>query len=218
MTPGPFEIQRGRRFRPWDHQPEVVYVPVPAVPAPTSPSPSASGSGPSASIETGDARATYERVVPSPPSTPPAFVVSDAHAIVDVADLHSGLSETDRKRIDGAAEFAREMVILSEKADRADVAWNRYVAGCHLEVLSVSAGAFAGGRDWFGFAWASATASRPTEACAEAGTFFALVDQVKDGMCVAEERARRASVYPGIRRELRTKYRLDWDGWDRVCR
>jgi hypothetical protein len=25
-------------------------------------------------------------------------------------------------------------------------------------------------------------------------------------------------AYPGTRRELRARYRLEWEGWDRVCR
>lgn len=128
------------------------------------------------------------------------------------------LTDTDRKRLAGTAEFESDMTQLSAKADRADVAWRRYVGGCRLEITRVSAGAVIGGRDWFGYAWTSANSTRPTEACAEAGTFYAIVGQVKDEMCVAEERARRSSVHPGARRDLRTKYRLDWDGWDRVCR
>ena len=106
---------------------------------------------------------------------------------------------------------------MSAKSDQADIAWKRYVEGCGLEVTHADAGAAIGGRTWFAVAWASTTTTRVTDACAEAGTFFALVDQIKRGMCVAEDRARQASVYPGTRREVRRKYRMDWDGWDSVC-
>jgi hypothetical protein len=132
-----------------------------------------------------------------------------------VADAE--LTDTDRRRASGTAEFETHMVQLSAKADRADLAWRRYVEDCRLEVTSGSAGAVGGTRGWFGYAWESATSPRATKTCMAAERFRALVDQVKDGMCVAEERARTASVYPGVRRELRTKYRLDWDGWDRIC-
>jgi hypothetical protein len=128
------------------------------------------------------------------------------------------LSDTERHRLQGAVGFEQDLVRLSQKADQADIAWRRYVEGCRLEITTVSAGAFIGGRDWFGAAWASSVSTRPSEACAEAGTFYALTAQVKAGMCVAEENARVADVYPGDRRELRRRYRLDWDGWDRVCR
>ena len=33
-------------------------------------------------------------------------------------------------------------------------------------------------------------------------------------MVSADEAARTASVYPGVRRDLRRKYKLDWDGWE----
>ena len=34
-------------------------------------------------------------------------------------------------------------------------------------------------------------------------------------MQAADEAARRADVYPGTRRDLRQRYRLDYAGWDR---
>jgi len=52
-----------------------------------------------------------------------------------VAD--SELTDTDRKRASGTAEFETDMVQLSAKADRADVAWRRYVEDCRLQVTSV---------------------------------------------------------------------------------
>jgi hypothetical protein len=126
-------------------------------------------------------------------------------------------SPMDRARRLGAIRFEQEMQILEAKADRADIAWRRYVAGCSVNVTAVSAGAAAGGRDWFAYGFATVVTREMTEACAEAGTFFSLIQQVKHGMCVAEDAARRAAVYPGTRREIRERYRLDWDGWDRVC-
>ena len=39
--------------------------------------------------------------------------------------------------------------------------------------------------------------------------------QIHDAMAKASEGARRVGVYPGTMRDLRRKYRLDWDGWDR---
>jgi hypothetical protein len=34
----------------------------------------------------------------------------------------------------GVVDFERSMAKFSEKADRADIAWQRFVAGCHLDV------------------------------------------------------------------------------------
>ena len=106
---------------------------------------------------------------------------------------------------------------LVEKADEADIAWERYLEGCRENVISVTAAAGYADREWIAVAGANVTARWWTDSCAEAGTFYALFRQVKKGMCLAEENARRASVYPGARRELRRRYRLDWGGWDRAC-
>jgi hypothetical protein len=127
-------------------------------------------------------------------------------------------SEIEVKRRVGTEDFEREIALLSRKADEADVAWQRYLEGCRLNVSSATAVAGVADRDWFVVAGANVTTSQWTDACAEAGTFFALVRQVRDGVCVAEDRARQHWVYPGVRRDIRHKYRLDWEGWDNACR
>jgi hypothetical protein len=38
---------------------------------------------------------------------------------------------------------------------------------------------------------------------------------IRDEVVAAEEAARKAAVFPGARRDLRRKYRLDYPGWDR---
>jgi hypothetical protein len=40
-------------------------------------------------------------------------------------------------------------------------------------------------------------------------------DGLKRALQEAEEEARRADIYPGTRRELRRKFRLDHPGWER---
>ena len=128
------------------------------------------------------------------------------------------LTDTERQRRKGTTEFETDMAQLSAKADRADVAWRRYIKDCRVDMTRVAVSTTAGGRDWFGYAWAATNSTGQTVVCAEARTFYALADQVKDGICLAEEKARRSSVYPGTRRELRRAYRLEWDGWDQDCR
>ena len=39
--------------------------------------------------------------------------------------------------------------------------------------------------------------------------------RVHEVLLVATEAARRRGVFPGTVRDLRRKYRLEWDGWDR---
>ena len=42
-----------------------------------------------------------------------------------------------------------------------------------------------------------------------------LANGLRASMSSADETARAAAVYPGVRRDLRKKYKLEWDGWDR---
>jgi hypothetical protein len=195
-------VARMRRAREAPPQQQVIYVPVAVGPSAT-PSPTAS--------------AQAEQIAPSaaPPlqAEPPT-----AAATVPPGEPPPAEDEVAMKRRLGAQEFERDMGYLARKADDADIAWERFLAGCRVNVTSVVAVAGVADRDWLAVAGVSVVQKQWTDACAEAGTFFALAHQVHDGVCVAMDRARRNWVYPGTTRDLRHKYRLDWDGWDSSCR
>jgi hypothetical protein len=40
-------------------------------------------------------------------------------------------------------------------------------------------------------------------------------NQFRAAMVSADEFARRAEVFPGVRRDIRRRYKLDWNGWER---
>ena len=212
---------RERREAP--QQPSVVYVPIPG-PLATS-QPGTGTASPSTDVS-GEVLGTAP--VDEPVRTVPILQaqLDSRPAPMPVSEAVEAETETDRQRKLGMAEFERAMVRLAAKADQADIAWERYLAGCRENITTATSSAVAvagaANRDWIGFVGVAATSSVTvrtwTEACAEAGAFFALADQVRVGMCVAEDLARRSSVYPGVRRDVRTKYRLDWSGWDTYCR
>jgi hypothetical protein len=127
-------------------------------------------------------------------------------------------SEMDARRRLGADEFNRYMAALSGKADQVDVVWQQFREGCGAGLVAPSASSVAADRAWLAFIGSGIDTRTWTETCAEAGTLFALVRQVREGVCVAEDRARQSWVYPGVRRDLRHAYRLDWEGWERECR
>jgi hypothetical protein len=188
---------------------EVVYVPVPAQPGET--------------LRVEASLPPVDTVPNSAPATPLPFAIvredSRAPESLAVAPMEQESLETEvdvRRRI-GAQTFERQVAALANKADQADVAWQRYREGCRMNLTSVTAVAGAADRDWLVVAGVNVTTQTWTEACAEAGTFFALVRQVRDGMCTAEDGARQSWVLPGTRRDLRHRYRLDWDGWDSAC-
>lgn len=201
------KIRDAREAKARQQQPQVVHVPVPA-------------------------HQTSPRIIPQtvPPQTVPAAMPS-----VSAQPMPSLLpqqpqqqqemtppttleSETDRRRRIGADYFERQIVVLASKADQADIAWSRFAAGCRQEITTVTAFAGVADRDWIAVASVSVTTTRWPDACADLGTFLALVQQIRDGMCVAEDRARQDWIYPGVRRDIRHRHRLDWSGWDTVCR
>ncbi len=152
-------------------------------------------------------------------------IAAELHGVAPAVPQPAAESDLDATRRTGAEAFARSIAAAAAKADQADVAWGRYSEGCRENVIQVSttsvAVAAVGDRDWFGIAGAAATStvtmSQWTEACAEIGTFLALITQVHGAVCQAEDRARQSHVYPGVRRDIRQRYRLEWYGWDHFC-
>jgi hypothetical protein len=53
----------------------------------------------------------------------------------------------------------------------------------------------------------------------QCGPYYADVrtraNDIRTDVLALDEAARQAAIYPGTRRDLRRKYRLDYDGWDR---
>jgi S1-C subfamily serine protease len=123
----------------------------------------------------------------------------------------SARSQTDVMRDEGAAQFERVMQAAARRADSLDDYWSRFRNACRVTVEPNG-----GDREWFGV-W-----DRPPSfntADAQCTSWLSDIRQmagaVRTAMASADEVARTASVYPGVRRELRRKYKLDWDGWER---
>jgi hypothetical protein len=124
-------------------------------------------------------------------------------------------SESEVLRGHGVEQFERVVQALARQADGIDVEWRRYRTAC---AGNTALGAVMNGRDWFGIWEADGTAknSESTSQC------FVLRSDIVTravsldvGMQQAEENARRAGVYPGVARDIRRKYTMDWTGWDR---
>ena len=73
-----------------------------------------------------------------------------------------------------------------------------------------------GDRQWFGV-WAKPPEIRA--AIPDCSVWLADLVQLASGvrttMTAAEDNARRGGVYPGEARDLRRKYHLAWDGWEK---
>jgi S1-C subfamily serine protease len=123
----------------------------------------------------------------------------------------SGPSQADAVREAGEAQFDQGTRALARRADQLDDYWQRFRARCNP--ASIGGG---GDREWFG-SWEQAPpVAVPDPQClawrdeaVEHAREFSRV------MRDLDEAARTAGVYPGSRRDIRRKYRLDWPGWER---
>jgi hypothetical protein len=150
------------------------------------------------------------RSLPAPTAEPPTLAPLAPSPEASVAESES---EAEARRRIGTEEFENAMTAVAAKADEADVAWHGYVAGCRVELTSAQPVA---DREWLVYAYSPTT--HWADACSDASTFRTLSTQVHDAMCAAEDHAQKNWVLPGVRRDLRHRFRVEWDGWDAACR
>ena len=119
-------------------------------------------------------------------------------------------SQGDTARDQGSAFYERTMLSLARRADSIDDYWNRFRATCRPPGPFTS-----GGREWFSV-WERAPVIDPRDGqCVQwVSELTQLANGIRASMSAADETARAASVYPGVRRDLRRKHKLDWDGWE----
>lgn len=123
----------------------------------------------------------------------------------------SAPSPADDAREAGVQAFDRAMQVLEERADQIDGAWASFRARC-----SPRARAATGDREWFGIWDDRAQLGTQVRDCATwLDDIVLAANQVRSAMVTADELARRAQVYPGVRRDIRRRHKLDWTGWER---
>jgi S1-C subfamily serine protease len=119
--------------------------------------------------------------------------------------------DTDMAREQATRTYEQAIAQLARRADALDDYWRRFRASCYR-------GAISGGFDREWLAIFDSRAMQGTVASGCTGSFAdtrAQANLVRDGVVAAEEAARRTDVYPGTRREILRKYRLDYAGWQR---
>jgi hypothetical protein len=117
----------------------------------------------------------------------------------------------DDAREAGVRAFDRAMQMLGGRADEIDSAWATFRKRC-----SPRARAASGDREWFGVWDDRAQLVGPAGDCAAwLDEIVLAANHVRSAMTAADELARRAEVYPGVRRDIRRRYKLDWTGWER---
>jgi S1-C subfamily serine protease len=116
-------------------------------------------------------------------------------------------TETSRERATTAYDHAIDQ--LSRRADAMDDYWQRFKSSCYR-------GAISGGldREWFALFDERTMHGAVAPGCTNS---FSEVRQqantLRDAVLSADETARRADVFPGVRRDILRKYRLDYPTW-----
>jgi S1-C subfamily serine protease len=114
------------------------------------------------------------------------------------------MSEPDQTRADGQKQFEASMMQLARAADSLDDYWRQFRRSCYSGGV---AGAY--DREWLVVLNPRGLHGSIATGCEAA--FDRLKQEataIRDGVIAADERARRADVLPGVRRQLRETYRF----------
>ena len=143
-------------------------------------------------------------------NTPAPAIASSAPTSAPLAPAFSSKSAADVMREQGLQVFDQSLRAVASRAAQIDAYWVQIKRECGGRVLGLY------NREWFAI-WdnrLSTTSSDP--GCLSAvNTVRQEADQLRNAMVALHEDARRAGVYPGDLRQTRSKYALDWPGWDR---
>ena len=119
--------------------------------------------------------------------------------------------DSDLQRSTGLQRYTSDVASIASRADTLDAAWSRYRVLC--KVTDVPADQT---REWFGLYDPASPLHRAPDACPTLlHDLQRQADAIRAGMLAAGEMARHADVYPGSRRDIRKRYRLDFPDWDR---
>jgi len=124
----------------------------------------------------------------------------------------SSQSDGDQLRASGERAYASALEQIARNADQLDSYWSRYAGSC------VATSNSDGDRPWFAVFEANGVRISGTSTY-DCGSWVNTLQQnaavVRGQIAEATEAARRNGVYPGVMRDLRHRYRLQWSGWER---
>ena len=114
-------------------------------------------------------------------------------------------SNTDRMREQGARAYEQSMQQLAQRAASIDSYWRQFRNNCYSGAI---AGSF--DREWFALFDPGAMKGAVAPGCE--GSFAEVkraAQEIQSGVAAADESARQADVFPGTRRSVRQRFRLD---------
>ena len=126
--------------------------------------------------------------------------------------LHGTVTtDADVARNNARRAYDSALAAAANRADQLDTYWRRFKADCYDGSIT---GHF--DREWFALFERDKMRGAINPGCTGSmSTVMNEANSIKRSVTVAEEAARKGDVYPGVRRDLRQRYRLDYSGWDR---
>jgi hypothetical protein len=102
---------------------------------------------------------------------------------------------------------------ISDRARTAEQAFSSYTRACgHAKSTATTADR----EEWSAILEGNVASSEGDDQCGILlVTAARLGKEVQNELSVAEDAARRSGVLPGVMRQIRTTYGMDWSGWDR---
>jgi hypothetical protein len=158
--------------------------------------------GLSFAVSVDQVRAVLSGRIESQPARPTASPVDEA--------LSPGVEPAgDENRLNAGRAFEEAVAELARRADALDRAWTSFAAQCYQGKI---VGNF--DRQWFALWDTKAMQGIVAQGCvAYFNDFRRQADELRQAVMAADEAARRGDVYPGIRRDVLRKFRLDY--WTR---
>jgi len=120
-------------------------------------------------------------------------------------------SPLDQRRDDAGKRFEQAIAQLARRADFLDTRWSSFRKNCYEGRI---VGSF--DREWYALWDQRAMQGVVAPGCgAYFGEFRQMADSIRDAVVAADDAARQADVYPGTRRDILRRAKLDYPGWSR---
>src|SRR4030095_41513 len=117
----------------------------------------------------------------------------------------------DALRAKGEQTYTQALAWAAQNSQQLDDYWHRYASSC------VTSAAQSGDRAWVAVlepSGVSLNMAASINCQSWLDTIRTNAIPIKNTLDQAAEISRRSGVYPGVMRDLRRKYRLDWNGWN----
>jgi len=141
----------------------------------------------------------------------PDAIVSSAASAPGMS-MPAGPSAVDASRMAGQNDYERNVASLARNADQIDARWQNFQRNCLVSPINQADAE----RPWFVVRDTPPSFKTADVWCTNyLNDISGIVRDFSRAMAATGEQARRAGVYPGVLREVRRKYRMDWTGWER---